>query len=76
MSQLIILGNGFDRACGLKSSFTDFSSWRQNQIDCCNLSDPNLNAYDIILNECNDGAALWSDIESAMQALLVGKGNR
>ncbi|WP_270641779.1 hypothetical protein [Ligilactobacillus salivarius] len=32
MKQLIVLGNGFDIACGLKSSYSDFFLMRFNEL--------------------------------------------
>ena len=31
--QLLIIGNGFDLSCGLKSSFKDFIDWRFNHLE-------------------------------------------
>lgn len=73
MSQLLILGNGFDLACGLKSSFQDFLKWRQVRIDADGPSDPELNAFDIILKPHNEKLSRWADVESAMQALFAGE---
>ena len=30
---LLIMGNGFDLSCGLKSSYNDFFEWRKNNLD-------------------------------------------
>lgn len=79
MSQLVILGNGFDLACDLMSSFSSFLGWRQKQLDvradAYDFSNPNLNAFDIVLNEHNGDVRLWNDVESAMQALFMGQAN-
>ncbi len=32
MKQLLILGNGFDLSCGLKSTYNDFFEWRLNNL--------------------------------------------
>lgn len=73
MGQLLILGNGFDLACGLESSFQSFRKWRQSRIDINNLSDPDLNAFDVILEQHRGDLSQWADVESAMQALFVGE---
>ena len=79
MSQLVILGNGFDLACDLMSSFSSFLEWRQKQLDVragvYDFSNSSLNAFDIVLNEHNGDVRLWNDVVSAMQALLVGQTN-
>lgn len=31
-NKIIILGNGFDLACGLKSTYKDFFNWRLKQL--------------------------------------------
>lgn len=75
MSQLLILGNGFDLACGLKSSFQDFLKWRRS---CINFDDPSnqeVNAFDIILEQHDGELSRWADVESAMQALFAGEVN-
>ena len=33
MDQLLVLGNGFDLACGLKSSYSDFFYWRYEELN-------------------------------------------
>lgn len=72
MGQLIILGNGFDLSCGLKSSFQDFLYWRRLVIDTGGAPDSELNAFDIILGMSENEHSQWADVESAMQDLFIG----
>ena len=52
MHQLIILGNGFDLACGLKSKFSDFYSNRTNGTNSIeSIPEDKRNAWDVVLSE-------------------------
>lgn len=68
MHQLIILGNGFDLHCGLRSSFTDFYNQRKHDIQ-----NKEGNVWDIILeNLCNRN---WIDIEKEIADAVLERPN-
>ena len=83
--QLIVLGNGFDIACGLKSQFSDFSSSRVSSLEEFRaLRDKqgvrflgeqhdvtnDLTVWDIILSQ--EQGDRWCDIESAIGRWVRG----
>lgn len=53
MKQLIVLGNGFDLACGLKSSYADFFQQRFSELFCDGKS-KNFEEIEVILKEKRD----------------------
>lgn len=74
MHQLIILGNGFDLACGLKSKFSDFDNNRTsgtNSIE--SIPEDERNAWDVILSEIGENDQLWCNIESLISAYVFKK---
>lgn len=76
--QLIILGNGFDLECGLKSSFGDFVTARKNYFLDANPSDEDpvfrKTIWDYILSD-REGAN-WCDIEGAIAEWVAPKDPR
>lgn len=79
--QLVVIGNGFDKACGLRSSFYEFFSPRIEPLDCIDVEDDEqwagavaqkgLTAWDLILqsrkNLMEGGADVaWCDVEAAI----------
>lgn len=66
--QLLIIGNGFDLACGLKSKFTDFKAARK---DCFTRGDMRFKktVWDVMLDQPGKGG--WSDIETAIAEWIV-----
>lgn len=75
MHQLIILGNGFDLACGLKSSFSQFFLNRTKQTNSLELiPDDQRNVWDLILSEVSEDDPLWCDIESLISAYVFRDG--
>lgn len=64
MHQLIILGNGFDLTCGLKSKFSDFYNNRTNGTKSIeSIPEYERNVWDLILSETGQSDPLWCDIE-------------
>lgn len=59
MKQLIVLGNGFDLACGLKSSYANFFLWRFNELFCDTKKFDNLKEMNTALDEKRRNI-LWS----------------
>lgn len=80
MHQLIILGNGFDLTCGLKSKFSDFYSNRTSgSFSVKSIPEDERNAWDMILAEKGQDEHLWCDIESLISAYVFqedGLGSR
>lgn len=72
MHQLIVIGNGFDLACGLKSRFSDFFATRYAKDGSCLLSSGELTAWDIILGSIEENDPLWCDVESVVAEWVVG----
>lgn len=71
MHQLIILGNGFDLTCGLKSKFSDFYCNRMN--GACSIESipkDERNVWDVILSEIGENDPLWCNIESLISAYV------
>lgn len=70
MSQLIILGNGFDLSCGLRSRYTDFYQTRPSITQVFAL-EPQYraaaNVWDVILGADHKTQEEWSGIEDAMK---------
>lgn len=57
MHQLIILGNGFDLACGLKSKFSQFFDNRTNgTFSYESVPEDERNIWDFILSEVGESA--------------------
>ncbi|GHU45224.1 hypothetical protein FACS1894194_0460 [Bacilli bacterium] len=86
--QLIILGNGFDLRCGLKSSYKDFYVSRydsqeyndkikylkDNDVEKFNEIDFVLTIWDIILCEIEDvKEAYWKDIEQVIKEYVLNE---
>ncbi|HFZ6584311.1 TPA: AbiH family protein [Streptococcus agalactiae] len=68
VNQLIILGNGFDRASDLKSGYMDFFNFRFKD------SDSTSSFWYYILRSCYNkklSSDLWSDIVADMGATLL-----
>lgn len=63
MSELLVLGNGFDIACGLKSTYTDFYNYRY--------FDDDKKEGNILFNEINRILAL--DIEEILEIKLLNQ---
>lgn len=73
--QLIILGNGFDLTCGLKSKFSDFYSNRTNGTNSIETIPENKrNAWDVVLSEIRENDPLWCNIESLISAYVFQEG--
>lgn len=84
--QLIIVGNGFDKACTLKSGYGDFFKTRRNRLYPDNnviqdsefstwgeyIASQGITVWDLILQEFPD-VVLWNDIEKAIEEWLVKK---
>lgn len=75
--QLLIIGNGFDLECGLRSNYSNFFEPRKNLLypSCETLDDAGkswrehivengITVWDVILEECS--GSLWNDIEKAI----------
>ena len=72
MHQLIILGNGFDLACGLKSKFSQFFGNRTNgTFSYESIPEDERNIWDFILAEVGESDPLWCDIESLISAYVL-----
>ena len=82
--QLVVIGNGFDRECGLPSRFSDFASTRETMLESFLDSDdkaivdnpsllskrwPHLTLWDILL--ANEQGLRWYDIEAAIGSWVV-----
>lgn len=80
MHQLIILGNGFDLACGLKSKFSDFYNNRTNETSSIeSIPEDERNVWDVILSEKRQNDPLWCDIENLISTYVLqedGAGSR
>lgn len=80
MHQLIILGNGFDLTCELKSKFFDFYGIRTSRtFSVESIPEDVRNAWDMILAEKGQDDPLWCDIESLISACVFqedGLGSR
>lgn len=61
LKQLIVLGNGFDLACGLKSTYYDFFDYIYGQ-QIVN-TNSNIFWYDIFKNYKQESIENWADIE-------------
>ena len=68
--QLIVLGNGFDLSCGLRSDFASYLSYRRDEIEKGFVDS---NVWDVYLAALAAGPADWTDIESAI-AMMVSEG--
>lgn len=75
--QLIIIGNGFDLECGLKSKYSDFFNPRRAKVYpsadelgaeektwCDHIRENGITVWDVILEEYSE--YLWNDIERAI----------
>lgn len=75
--QLVVIGNGFDLECKLKSSFSSFISARKQAFEQEENGEPNplgfkRNLWDVIL-ESMDGDH-WADVEGAIARWVVPMG--
>lgn len=76
MHQLIILGNGFDLTCGLKSKFSHFYGSRTDYTDELNsIPEDQRNVWDLILSQVGKDDPLWCDIESLISTLVFKDGD-
>ncbi|MDT2898974.1 AbiH family protein [Lactococcus lactis] len=86
LKQLIVLGNGFDLACGLKSTYSDFFDYIYGQ-QIVNTKSNNF-WYDIFKNYKQESIENWADIEEQIliqlknieylyneKILIEGRGN-
>lgn len=69
LKQLIVLGNGFDLACGLKSTYSDFFDYIYRQKIVNNTSQNNF-WYKIFQNYKEDTIENWADIEEQILVQL------
>lgn len=80
MHQLIILGNGFDLTCGLKSKFSDFYRNRTSgTFSIESIPEDVRNVWDLVLSEIGQNDPLWCDIESLISIYVFqedGYGSR
>lgn len=75
MHQLIVLGNGFDLACGLKSKFSQFFGDRTNETCSSDaIPDDQRNAWDLILSQIGKDDPLWCDIETLISLYVFRDG--
>lgn len=72
MHQLIVIGNGFDLACGLKSRFSDFFATRYDEHGNNIVPLKELTAWDIILRWIEKDDPLWCDVEKVVTKWVVG----
>lgn len=72
MHQLIVIGNGFDLACGLHSRFSDFMKSRYDGDGNWLLEPEEETAWDIILSSISEDDSLWCDIESTIAKWVIG----
>lgn len=71
MRQLIILGNGFDLTCGLKSKFSDFYGNRtKGSFSFESIPEDERNVWDVILSEIGQSDPLWCNIENLISAYV------
>ena len=83
--QLIVIGNGFDLACGIKSGFASFFDPRMRALGACRdpegdtqfekMAESNLTAWDIVLSasypEFSEKEYVdWSDVELAIDCVI------
>lgn len=72
--QLLVIGNGFDLFCGLKSSYRDFINWRRKHLaeedGVCEQ-----NVWDAVLEARRMQDPQWCDIESAIASWAGGEGS-
>lgn len=73
MHQLIIIGNGFDRACGLNSDFGSFFSSRHDAGGVFLPSSGMETAWDIILASIAHEDPLWCDVEAVVTKWVIGE---
>ncbi|MDU3987478.1 MAG: AbiH family protein, partial [Lactococcus lactis] len=69
LKQLIVLGNGFDLACGLKSTYSDFFDYIYGQ-QMVNNTNSNNFWYKIFQNYKEDTIENWADIEEQILVQL------
>ena len=69
LKQLIVLGNGFDLACGLQSTYYDFFDYIYGQPIVNNTNSNNF-WYDIFQNYKEDTIENWADIEEQILVQL------
>ncbi|WP_430426450.1 AbiH family protein [Maribacter litoralis] len=70
MKNLILIGNGFDLAHNLKTSYEDFKKYLQVKVRNDDLKTP------LIRSMLNDNIDKWSDIESTYFDILINFNNR
>lgn len=71
MHQLIVLGNGFDLACGLRSRFSDFYRTRYDDSGKKFIGKGRETAWDVILSSENADSP-WCNIEDAVAEWVAG----
>ena len=71
MHQLIVLGNGFDLACGLRSRFSDFYKTRYDDSGKWRLNEDEETAWDVILSS-EKADSPWCNIEDAVAEWVAG----
>lgn len=76
--QLLVIGNGFDLACGLKSRFVDFGSAREEYFSCSAEASEGAHprkftktVWDLILD--SRGGESWADIEGSISSWVAPK---
>ena len=69
LKQLTVLGNGFDLACGLKSTYYDFFDYTYEQKNSNNTNSNNF-WYKIFQNYKEDTIENWADIEEQILVQL------
>lgn len=70
IEQLIILGNGFDLSCGLKSSYQDFFQWLENNEKSSIIHIKNENFWFLILSEAKLDDPTWFDVEGKITKII------
>lgn len=76
MHQLVVMGNGFDKSCGLQSGFSDFFRSRHDKKDAfCDSWDELSNTqtlWDVVLEAKKErSSTLWCDDEAAIHQALI-----
>jgi hypothetical protein len=64
---LFIIGNGFDLQCGLKSSYSDFFTWLEQDEQRAND-----NFWAVHFLNSRPSGKLWVDVENGLQEVLKG----
>ena len=75
MYQLVVMGNGFDKSCGLQSGFNDFFRSRHDEKDVFCDSWKELSntqtLWDVVLEAKKRSSMLWCDVEAALHQSLI-----